>query len=976
MKNKSIFICLSVLIYLLTSVVGCRAPVIPEKIQAPQRIPLEEGFKNPPRSAGIRCFWWWLNGNVTADAITSDLEQMKQKGFSGALIVDAGGAEQRGNRQVPAGPMFSSDEWRKLFIHAVKEADRLGLKLSLNIQSGWNLGGPIVTSDMAAKMLTWSQIQIAGPTNFNQKLPMPKTKRGYYKDIVVLAYPVKQSSNLAADKQNRKPIKDLQLKAAFREVGMAAPDCRFLLTDFAPVDGEEDVKLADIIDITEKMDSAGILNWDVPDGRWVVFRFGYTPTDARVSTYSGNWNGLAIDHMDSDILKSYWNQVIQPLLEDIGPLAGKTLKYAHTDSWECGGANWTKNFTADFKKRRGYNPIVYLPVIAGKIVENRDVSNSFLADFRKTISDCIAENHYQVFADLAHKNNLDIHPESGGPHAGPFDAIKCLGRNDMVLSEFWVPSPHRPRPVDRFYVKQASSVAHIYGKKYIAAEAFTSIGPHWEDVLWASQKPSFDHEICSGLNLAFIHTFTCSPKQMKLPGQEYFAGTHFNPNVTWWPQVDAFITYLNRCQFVVQQGNFVADILYYYGDHVPNIAQLKQADPPHALPGYDYDVINEEVLLSDISVKDSCIVLPSGMSYKALVLPNHKVLSLAVLKKVQQLVDKGAVVIGDKPEKAVSLVGFPQSTENFQQIADKLWGTSPEKAGRKNTGKGKIIWGKTAREVLLEENIAPDFEVGKNQNGSVFDYIHYMIGDDDVYFVCNQKDRTEKAVCTFRVQAKQPEIWDPVTGQIRTAGAFSQNEGRTSIPLEFNPYGSMFIVFRKAIPKTEQGSEKTNFSDYKIVQKIDGPWQVAFDPKWAAPEKITFDSLISWTNHPDPNIKYYSGKATYHKVFNFEGDKEAGRHYVLDLGQVGDTGIAQVKLNSKDLGIIWTKPFRADITDTLKAGENTLNIDVVNSWRNRLVGDRNLPENKRFTRTNITIRREWRLLDSGLLGPVAILSDK
>jgi hypothetical protein len=934
--------------------------------------PQEEGFVNPPHSAGICCFWWWLNGNVTKEAITRDLEEMKAKGFSGALIFDAGGAEQRGNAQVPAGPTFATPQWRELFKHAVQEADRLGLELSLNILSGWNLGGPNVTPQMAAKMLTWSETQIEGPVSLEQKLPEPPKRDGFYRDIAVLASPLKQTHHA--------PIRDLQFKVASQEVGMSAPDCRFLLEDIPAVSGEEDTDVKDILNITDKMTPEGTLTWQVPSGRWVILRFGYTPSDAHVSTYSADWKGLVIDYMDSSALRAYWNEVVQPLLKDIGPLAGKCLKYLATDSWECGGANWTPQFPSEFSKRRGYDPIPYLPVIAGKIVENRDVSNRFLADFRKTIGDCIAENHYQVFAELAHQYNLGIHPESGGPHAGPFDALKCLGRNDIEMGEFWVPSPHRPNPEQRFFVKQSSSAAHIYGKKLVGAEAFTSIGPHWDDVLWASQKPSFDHEVCSGLNLAFVHTFTCSPRQMGIPGQEYFAGTHFNPNVTWWEYVGAFATYLNRCQYLLQKGKFVADVLYYYGDHVPNLMQLKEADPAKVLPGFDYDVTNEEVLLK-LEVKDNRIVVPGGISYRVLVLPDHKVLSLAAIKKIHELVQRGATVIGPKPQSSASLVGYPDSEKEFKMLADEIWdfgelsraGQSIGPTGQKKFGKGRIIWGKTAREVLLSDGVRPDFELRSHQKDSTFDYIHYTTDEADVYFVCNQKEREEDVICAFRISNKQPELWNPVTGKVYKAKAFSQFDGRTEVPLKFAPYGSLFVVFREPISGTTQGKAKRNFPDYKALQQIQGPWDVYFDPNRGGPGKVRFDQLISWTERPEEGVRSYSGKGIYTTTFSLIQKKLVGQQYVLDLGEVLDTGIARVRLNGKDCGVVWSKPFQVDVTNIIQNGENILIVEVINSWRNRLVADRDLPQDKRYTRTNIRVLPSWNLDRSGLLGPVQIL---
>jgi len=939
---------------------------------------LKKGFEDPPQSAGVRCFWWWLNSNVTREAITRDLEQMKAKGFSGALIFDAGGAEQQGNHQVPAGPLFAGPQWRALFVHAVKEAHRLGLELSLSIQSGWNLGGPMVTPDIAAKTLTWSETQIQAPVSERMLLPLPKHRSGYYRDITVLAYPVRDKTS--GDGSSR-PIRDLEKKAVFDEIGWDAPDCRFLLEDVPAVQGEEDAFVKDIINLTDKLSPDGTLNWQTPRGKWVILRFGYSLGSSRVSTSSGNWQGLVIDYMDSEIFKQYWDQVIGPILDDAGPLVGQTLKYLCTDSWECGGTNWTRHFQREFIKRRGYDPTPYLPVIAGKIIENRDISNRFLADFRKTVGDCIAENHYQYFAKLARERSMGIHPESGGPHAGPFDALKCLGRSEIAMGEFWVPSPHRPRPFERFYVKQTSSAAHIYGLKYVGAEAFTSIGPHWDDVLWSAQKPTFDHEVCSGLNLCFIHTFTCSPKEMGLPGQEYFAGTHFNPNVTWWEYADAFLGYLHRCQFLLQQGKFVADVLYYQGDHVPNLRRLKEDDPAKVLPGYDYDVVSEEILLEQTGVTDGLIRLDSGMQYRLLVLPDHKVLSLAALQKINELVNSGAIVLGHKPLKTVSLTGYPQCDMEFASLADLVWGSDDEPAGEHAFGKGKVIWGETARDALLQMGIKPDFEIRTNEPSPAFDYIHYTIQNADMYFVCNQTDQTQEVTCTFRIAGQQPELWNPVTGDICAAKAFKQTDGRTEIPLHFAPYGSWFVIFGKPIPATQQGSASTNAQQLLPVYSIEGPWDVHFDPAWGGPQSIQFDTLISWTNHPDQGIKAYSGKATYKKVFDcalklnkpVSSRVERKDSYWLDLEDVKDVGIASIRLNGKDLGVVWTKPFRVDISDVLKTGQNELEVDVVNSWRNRLLADRKLSKDERLTRTNIQVKPDWQPLDSGLLGPVQIL---
>jgi hypothetical protein len=461
---------------------------------------------------------------------------------------------------------------------------------------------------------------------------------------------------------------------------------------------------------------------------------------------------------------------------------------------------------------------------------------------------------------------------------------------------------------------------------------------------------------------------------MGIPGQELFAGTHFNPQITWWDEAPAFIAYLSRCQYLFQQGRFVADVLYYYGDHVPNLAALKESDLAKALPGFDYDTVNEEILLK-ATVKNGQIALPSGMQYCILALPDHKVLSLAVLKKVGQLVEQGATVLGPRPEKAVSLVGWPACDKEFQAVAEQLWGGARESCGSKSCGQGKILWGKTARQSLLDMGIAPDMEAKVDPNDAVVDYIHYLIEDADVYFVCNQSEKTVEASCSFRIAGKQAELWDAVSGQIRDADAFVQKDGRTIIPLRFAPYGSLFVVFRKPIPPTTQGKTATNFAEHKVVQTLDGSWTVHFEPRWGGPEKVVFENLISWTKYPDDKVRYYSGKAVYRKVFT-ASQVEPKKRYVLSLGQVEDLGIARVRLNGKDLSVIWAKPFEVDVTNILQKGQNALEISVVNSWRNRLLGDEKLPAEKRLTKTNIQVKKEWQLLDAGLLGPVQILEQQ
>lgn len=925
---------------------------------------VEESFKTPSSQYGISCFWWWLNGNVTKASITSDLEAMKEKGFNGALIFDAGGQNQQGNGNVPEGPMFGSAEWQLLFQHAVKEAHRLGLKLGLSIQSGWNLGGPDVQPQEASKLLTWSEITVSDNAKSTIKLPTPKHRDDFYQDIAVLAIPFRSAD---ADLM---PVSDLNLKIAAQEAAFSATDMRpIFLKDKNKEDGRAHANSKEVIDLTDKLNDKGELEWTIPAGKWTIMRFGYTTNGAHVSTASGRWNGLVIDYMSKKHFLHYWNRHVRPLLLSIDTLAGTTLNYLHTDSWELGGANWTESLRDEFRSRRNYDLLSFLPVVAGKIINSREESNRFLADFRKTISDCIADNHYGFFAQKAHEYGVGIHPESGGPHAGPFDGLKNYGRSDLIMSEFWSPSGHRPTPERRFFVKQAASAAHIYGKKLVAAEGFTTIGHHWDDVIWKDMKPSFDHEVCAGLNKTYLHTFTNSPKEMGLPGQEYFAGTHFNPNITWWKFANVFFDYISRVQYMMQDGQFVADVLYYYGDHVPNIAALKSSDPAGALPDFDYDVINEERLLQLETIK-GWVQLPQGNKYRVLVLPDHAILSVDALKKIKLLVQNGATIIGPKTQKTMSMMAYPSSETEISQIADTLWGHAMTQRGSKKVGKGLMVWGYSASEWLMQNEIKPDCHFVNRNDSLNFDYIHYnRNGKADYYFLSNQNGQTAETDVAFRIKGKLPEFWNPETGEVMEAKAFKQENGMTTVPIAFKPYGSWFVVFRKDIPTNQQGGKGMNFERYEEVDTLSGAWEVAFKSAFGESTEVTFPHLISWTEHADRNIKYYSGSALYKKSFIL---KDASSQLLyLDLGKVADVGIAKISLNGKELGVLWSPPYRLKLSG-VKIGQNKLEVEVVNSWRNRLIGDQRLPKEERLTQTNITVRDDWKLMTSGLIGPVTL----
>jgi alpha-L-rhamnosidase/Glycosyl hydrolases family 2, sugar binding domain len=833
------------------------------------------------------------------------------------------------------------------------------LEISLNIQSGWNLGGPSVTKDDAAKKYVWSETKIAGGTNLALSLPRPEASENYYRDAAVVAYRIKPDATAP------KPLKNWRQKALQEELKpFSAPSSAPLFEEIPATPGEQDADAADVVDLT-KYSADGVLQWTAPAGDWRIFRFGYTIGEhAYVSTASKNGGGFAIDVYSATAFQNYWNAVVEPLIQDAGPFAGKSLKYLHTDSWEIELANWTPLLPEEFKKRHGYDMTPWLPVLAGKIINSRAESDRFLFDYRQTLGDLGVDNHYKLFRDNAHKHGIGIHPESGGPHAVPIDAQRCLGCDDAPMSEFWAWSwTHRIGDANRFFVKQPASAAHTYGHRITQDEGFTTIGPHWQEKIWDNLKPSFDKALCEGMNRLVWHAFVCSPDETGIPGQQYFAGTHLNTKVTWWEKSAPFFNYINRCQFLLQQGNSVADVLYYYGDHVPNFSQLKSSDPAKIQPGYDYDVITAEALIERASVRDGKIVLPDGMSYRVLVLPDRNQISVPVLKKIAELVNAGATVVGPKPERAETLENFSEADAAVQKTAAELWDG--------NNLKGRVIADKSAREVLLADGVLPDCEI--QAAGGNFDFIHRTDGGEEIYFVANRATNAATAVCTFRVSGKAPELWNPVSGERKFAVAYQEKAGRTIVPLDFDACGSWFVIFRE--PSSEHPAvAKANSPKFKTFQELSGAWTVRFDPKWGGPESAQFDSLVSWPERPEPGIKFYSGTAVYEKTFTLPAGTQSSKLF-LDLGGVRE--LAEVKVNGTSCGIFWCPPFRVDISGAVKAGANKLEIEVVNFWPNRIIGDASLPEKLRFTRTNIRkLTANTPLEPAGLFGPVVILQAK
>jgi len=934
---------------------------------------LLSSFHSPPDSAKSRVYWFWIYNRVTKEGITRDLEQFKAKGISGVNLICNGG--YAGKEPLP-GVQFLGEEWRALFRHAIREAKRLHIEIGFNMAGGWTMMGPSVTKDHAMKKVVSAEMKVAGPAKFSGTLPQPEVVEGYYHDIMVQAFRVSE--------------------------------------------GSKQIDPKNIIELTAKLGANGHFEWDVPAGNWVILRTGYTLTGAAWSkwkaypegdTFKGG-EGYEIDYLSVAALDDYFDHLGKTVIAE-AKKAGGHIDYLWSDSWECGKLTWTQDFANQFKRFRGYDLKAYMPVLAGYTVVNTDVSARFREDFDRTIQDCIAENYYGHFEELCHKNGMKVGNEAGGPNdIPPQDVLKNFGHCDILAGEFWVngncnaPGGYNKNRRERLNLKQTATAAHMYGKRQAEAEAFTEQekdGTHWSLGPY-DLKPYANDAFCEGINRFMLHAATCQPPSDGKPGYEYCAGQHFTPNITWWEQSPAFFSYLSRCQYMLQQGNFVGDVCFYLGERPPLLAPPKY-DIPTLGPGYDCDYSNPEVLLTRMSVKNGRIVLPDGMSYKLLVLQNcvspvpeitkavgdyqglsvssvpSTAMSLPVIKKLKELIMMGATVVGAPPDMSAELKNYPECDAEVKKIAAEIWGDLDGKTRtERRLGKGRIIWGKTPKEILLADGVVPDFSfTGQTENPDQFDYIHRKSGETEIYFVINRTNQRQTRDFTFRVAGKQPEIWDAVTGKSVMATSFGQANGSTTLSLELDAFSSYFVVFRKPIAMEAKGQAERNFPKLAAFEKLEGPWNTAFDPQWGGPAKAQFPELISWTKRPEDGIKYYSGTATYTKTFDLSkganGKIHKPKRLFLDLGDVKD--VAEVRLNGKKLGVLWCAPWRVEITGAVKPTGNILQVDVVNLWANRVVHDLSLPVDKRLTKTHEVFRFDMLnvntpLLESGLLGPVKV----
>jgi hypothetical protein len=1064
--------------------------------------PLEKRFLTPPDAARPWVYWFWLDGNITQEGITADLEAMKQVGLGGGVLMWGGGVGGGVGIGNVKGPVKLLDpQWWKLMRHTVREADRLGLKINLVNGSGWShSGGPWVKPEHGMRRLALSEnIRLEGPGRKEIAIargePVVSVSayaahgRGKESMIAAGAKIIASSSQpnydifkaLDGDAKTRwishgttpgegpsetRPesvaIEFAQPYAAAGVFIASFADCgprqcqlqtssdgkefqticwfellpdakktvpfeevqsrfyRLLINSAHPFQGKDswNVQIAELrllekgeepallgketlesrshVNLTDKVDASGRLVWDVPPGAWTLRVMRHVPTGDRPHPIQDDEGGWECDKLSPEAVEENWRGFVLRVLNECGPEARRVIRWTHADSYEFDAQTWTPLMRELFQVRFGYDPLPYLPALLGATVDNPETTVRFLWDFSRVRADLFAEGIGGRFRDLCRSEGVALTTE---PHLIPevFDQIQYGGHVSEPMGNFlgerrthWY-ADNPPVGPEVQLAKGEASAAYTYGLNGVVwAEAFTGVdhAHAWKE------SPDYlrtwgDLWLTEGINQFVFHCWAHSPSLTQKPGITLGPwGIHFDRRNTWFDLAGGYLTYLTRCQFMLQQGLPAMDVCMFTGDGVtaefPRHPELRAA-------GYDYHGLTAEVL-STAKVDDGWIVLPSGMRYRLLVTYN-KEMRLATLRKLQELVQAGANVMGLKPEDAPGLIGHPASGLEVRKIAEELWGSDAAEGQKgRAQGRGRVFWGAPAKparstagcgvaawldstreiEVLRDMGVPPDFAYslsGKEDNDHMLAYIHRKTGATDLYFVSNQSGVARKENCIFGVAGRQPELWDAVTGEVRRLPSYRERNGRTSVPLDFAPGQSFFVVFRKAGKTPMETGD--NFTETQLLAELAGSWRVSFDAKWGGPESpALFDKLENWAQRPEEGIRHYSGKATYRKTFTLSNDPKGRRTY-LDLGKVKE--LAEVRLNGKVLGVIWCAPWRIEITDAIRTGANDLELVVANQWVNRLVGDAGKPQEQRYTwTTHNPYRPDSPLIESGLFGPVTV----
>jgi hypothetical protein len=765
--------------------------------------------------------------------------------------------------------------------------------------------------------------------------------------------------------------------------------------------------------------------------------------------------GLECDKMSRAAVDAHFDGMIGEFLRRIPADRRKGFQHITLDSYEVGPQNWTDGMTGTFKETYGYGPTPWLACLSGRVIGSRDQTDRFLWDWRRLVADLIARNYVGGLKAAANRHGLKTWLENYGHWGFPGESLQYGGASDDIGGEYWLWSS-----LGDVECRLATSCAHIYGKRVVSAESFTS-GKNFVQTP-ANMKTRGDWCMAQGINHFVLHVYAHQPYGTA-PGIVPWFGSDFNRNSTWFKEFGkGWTDYLRRCCALLQQGTHAADVAYFFGEDTPRMnGRLEPALPP----GHDYDYINAEVLLTRASCKNGRLALPDGQSYRVLVLPPCETMTPRLLAKIASFVRDGLVLVGNPPLRSPSLADYPDCDAAVLKNAQALWGDTATPVVDRRVRKGRVFRGHTLEQVFGKIGVSSDVaSVPKEVL-----WTHRIAPDADLYFVSNQSEKPITITPEFRVAGKRPELWDAVTDTRCEPALFETLPNATRVPLRLDPAGSVFVVFRKPLADrvpvrslalngaTVLSCEKMPFSETAITiaakQALassavrtslppslffspagaltlssctpgryeavlsDGTrrtWQIAGQPirlpldntAWSVTFRQTADTVFAlpfgtlqdWKDHADPRVKYFSGTAVYAGRFRWDAPRSDARVF-LDLGDVKN--IAAVTLNGRDLGILWKKPFRADLTNALKAGDNLLEIRVANDWFNRFIGDEQFaddtganahgavdtwpdwmlkgtprPEPQRVTfTTHKQVTKDTPLHASGLLGPVTVFEE-
>jgi len=969
---------------------------------------LEQSFLTPPDSVKPWVFWFWINGNISHEGITKDLEAMKEVGINGVLWMEVSGPWWAPQGKIEAG----SEQWHKAVQWAITEADRLDMEFAMSVDFGYGSGGPHITPDISMQKLVWNYTKVGGGKKLNLQIKKPEIDKTLeplwlrpgmemnpvvtiavdttdsYRDVSLFAVPtakLKESTIIPENHKGEiaKKLSNIPGLKGVAEDPLRAYDGRGWKTHLPPLDYNTDLsalKTDDVIYLTEQMDANGNLVWDAPEGDWTIIRLGYASNYhiTRPSPYLAV--GLECDRLHPRGINAHFEHRLKPIIEAAGENAGRTLKYIHIDSWEAGGQNWTMDFAEEFEKRRGYNITPWLPVLIGHAVDDRQKTERFLWDLRKTVSEVTLDNYIIRLKELIAPYGMTNSNEPYGRLC--INSFNYAANSDFIIGEFWTERKiidEFPTFQDYWYhsMKGLASVANTYGKTRVGAEAFTG-SRGWVDHPYLI-KGMGDEAFCQGINHYVYHLYAHQAYDHMKPGMTHRRwGQHITRNQTWWNMSKPYFHYVARCQALLQKGRRVVDVACMYSEGAP----LNFNNINFSLPfGYDFDFCTTEII-GQMKVQDGLIQLPNGVSYKYLVLPNSNRISLPLAQKVLELKKAGAkVFLQQSVVGTTGLEGYPNADEQVKDISMN-WEILPE-------GDWKTVF--------KSDNILPDFD------GEDLMWIHRQVDDTDFYFVANTKPEAMERTCIFRTKRNVVELWNPETGEIFKLEGLQKKDGRTEIDLEFEPSQSWFVVFKDK--PSSQVSSESPFLKYEKIKELQGTWELEFDKDQGPDEIQLFTGLKSWSESSNEQVKYYSGTATYFKEFNFpdasltnlQGNN--ANQICLDLGKV--EVMARVTLNGKDCGIVWKPPYRINISKAIQAGTNKLKVEVVNTWVNRMVGDEQLPLDAEWKdwetltewpdwfkkdqksptgRTTFTTARHYQkdspLIPSGLLGPVKVVFGK